>query len=148
MSAPVIAVVLAAGLGTRMRSPLAKVLHPLLGRPMVGWVVQALLDAGAAPIAVVNHQAEAVQAALDALSVGGAAGAAAAGAADVATAAAAVKAPRALRFRRIARDEEVRRVAAAAAARARGIGLRCRHAAPVPQAPAQAQPRGAPARPR
>jgi bifunctional UDP-N-acetylglucosamine pyrophosphorylase/glucosamine-1-phosphate N-acetyltransferase len=66
MSSPVTAVVLAAGLGTRMRSPLAKVLHPLLGRPMVGWVVHALLEAGAAPIAVVNHQAEAVQAALDA----------------------------------------------------------------------------------
>ena len=34
---PLTAVVLAAGLRTRMRSPLAKVLHPLLGRPMVGW---------------------------------------------------------------------------------------------------------------
>ena len=40
------AVVLAAGLGTRMKSPLAKVLHPLLGRPMVGWVVEALRGAG------------------------------------------------------------------------------------------------------
>ena len=62
-SSPV-AVVLAAGLGTRMRSPLAKVLHPLLGRPMVGWVVHALRDAGAACVVVVNHQAEAVMAAL------------------------------------------------------------------------------------
>lgn len=62
-TAPV-AVVLAAGLGTRMRSPLAKVLHPLLGRPMVGWVVEALRAAGCEVVVVVNHQAEAVMAAL------------------------------------------------------------------------------------
>ncbi len=59
------AVVLAAGLGTRMRSPLAKVLHPLLGRPMVGWIVAALREAGVAEIiVVVHHQEEAVRAAL------------------------------------------------------------------------------------
>lgn len=57
------AVVLAAGLGTRMRSPLAKVLHPLLGRSMVGWVVEALRPLNANIIVVVGHQAEAVQAA-------------------------------------------------------------------------------------
>ena len=64
MSAPLTAVVLAAGLGTRMRSPLAKVLHPLLGRPMVGWVVGALKELGADVIVVVNHQEDAVRAAL------------------------------------------------------------------------------------
>ncbi len=64
MPAPLTAVVLAAGLGTRMRSPLAKVLHPLLGRPMVGWVVHALQALGADVIVVVNHQEEAVRAAL------------------------------------------------------------------------------------
>ncbi len=65
MSAPTLhAVVLAAGLGTRMRSPLAKVLHPLLGRPMVGWVVAALQAIGADVIVVVNHQEEAVRDAL------------------------------------------------------------------------------------
>ncbi|MFN7146107.1 MAG: NTP transferase domain-containing protein, partial [Myxococcota bacterium] len=64
MSAPLTAVVLAAGLGTRMRSPLAKVLHPLLGRPMVGWVVHALRGLGADVIVVVNHQEDAVRAAL------------------------------------------------------------------------------------
>ncbi|MFZ5475134.1 MAG: bifunctional UDP-N-acetylglucosamine diphosphorylase/glucosamine-1-phosphate N-acetyltransferase GlmU [Myxococcota bacterium] len=61
---PIHAVVLAAGLGTRMKSPLAKVLHPLLGRPMVGWVVEALREAGADVTVVVNHQEEAVRAAL------------------------------------------------------------------------------------
>lgn len=64
MSPRLTAVVLAAGLGTRMRSPLAKVLHPLLGRPMVGWVVAALQELGADVIVVVNHQEEAVRAAL------------------------------------------------------------------------------------
>jgi bifunctional UDP-N-acetylglucosamine pyrophosphorylase/glucosamine-1-phosphate N-acetyltransferase len=58
------AVVLAAGLGTRMRSPLAKVLHPLLGRPMVGWIVEALQAVGADVVVVVHHHEEAVRAAL------------------------------------------------------------------------------------
>lgn len=38
-------VVLAAGQGTRMKSKLFKVMHPVMGRPMVGHVVQAALDA-------------------------------------------------------------------------------------------------------
>lgn len=36
------AVVLSAGLGTRMKSALPKVLHPLLGKPMVQYVVEAI----------------------------------------------------------------------------------------------------------
>jgi bifunctional UDP-N-acetylglucosamine pyrophosphorylase/glucosamine-1-phosphate N-acetyltransferase len=48
-----IAIVLAAGQGTRMKSALPKVLHPLLGRPMVTYPVQAALDAGAAKVVVV-----------------------------------------------------------------------------------------------
>lgn len=47
------AVVLAAGKGTRMKSALPKVLHPLLGRPMLSWVLQAATDAGAGRLAVV-----------------------------------------------------------------------------------------------
>ena len=41
MPLPTIAVVLAAGKGTRMRSPLPKVLHPAAGRPLLGWVIEA-----------------------------------------------------------------------------------------------------------
>ena len=37
----VVAVVLAAGLGTRMKSRTPKVLHPLLGRPMLAYVLDA-----------------------------------------------------------------------------------------------------------
>ena len=56
------AIVLAAGKGTRMRSARAKVLHEVLGRPMVNWIVQSALDAGFAPVVVVvGHQREAVE---------------------------------------------------------------------------------------
>ena len=44
---------MAAGRGTRMRSRLPKVLHPLCGRPMLLWSIQAARDAGAERIVVV-----------------------------------------------------------------------------------------------
>jgi bifunctional UDP-N-acetylglucosamine pyrophosphorylase/glucosamine-1-phosphate N-acetyltransferase len=50
---PFRAVVLAAGRGTRMKSALPKVLHPVLGRPMVTWPVDAALAAGASQVTVV-----------------------------------------------------------------------------------------------
>lgn len=46
-------VILAAGKGTRMKSSLPKVLHPVAGRPMVGHVVARALELGTAPIALV-----------------------------------------------------------------------------------------------
>lgn len=51
-AADVVAVVLAAGLGKRMRSALPKVLHPVQGKPMVARVLGALRAAGV-PRAVV-----------------------------------------------------------------------------------------------
>lgn len=54
------AVVLAAGRGTRMRSDLAKVLHPLLGRPLVHWVLDAVAPLVEHTVVVVGHQREAV----------------------------------------------------------------------------------------
>jgi bifunctional UDP-N-acetylglucosamine pyrophosphorylase / glucosamine-1-phosphate N-acetyltransferase len=47
------AVVLAAGKGTRMKSELPKVLFPVLGRPMIHWVIEALRTAGVREIIVV-----------------------------------------------------------------------------------------------
>ena len=47
------AVVMAGGLGTRMKSATPKHLHPLLGRRMVDWVVQAARDAGIDRVVVV-----------------------------------------------------------------------------------------------
>jgi bifunctional UDP-N-acetylglucosamine pyrophosphorylase/glucosamine-1-phosphate N-acetyltransferase len=63
--APLAAIVLAAGKGTRMKSRTAKVLHPAGGRPLAYYPVKRALDAGASPVVVVvGHQAEAVEAAL------------------------------------------------------------------------------------
>lgn len=55
-------VVLAAGLGTRMRSGLAKALHPLAGRPLVQHVLGAALELDPEKIVLVlGHQADAVK---------------------------------------------------------------------------------------
>lgn len=48
-----LALVMAAGLGTRMRSELPKVLHPVCGRPMVAWPVLAAREAGISRIAAI-----------------------------------------------------------------------------------------------
>jgi len=59
------AIVLAAGQGTRMRSRLPKVLHPLAGMTMLDHVLRALADAGIEHrIVVVGHGAEKVEASL------------------------------------------------------------------------------------
>ena len=47
------ALVMAAGLGTRMRSATPKHLHPLLGRRVVDWVLEAARPLGVAPLVVV-----------------------------------------------------------------------------------------------
>ena len=60
-----VAVILAAGKGTRMGSDLPKVLHPLLGVPLVVHPIRAAQDAGVtAIILVVGHGAAAVKDAL------------------------------------------------------------------------------------
>lgn len=55
---PLLSIILAAGEGTRMRSSLPKVLHPVGGLPMVGHVMRTALGAGSTEICVVvgpNH---------------------------------------------------------------------------------------------
>ena len=55
-------VILAAGLGTRMKSKRAKVLHRVAGRPLIDYVVDvAHAVSGSAPVVVVGHQRQAVQ---------------------------------------------------------------------------------------
>jgi bifunctional UDP-N-acetylglucosamine pyrophosphorylase/glucosamine-1-phosphate N-acetyltransferase len=56
------AVLLAAGQGTRMKSELPKVLHPLCGRPMLWHVLEALKTATTEKsVVIVGHGAEAVR---------------------------------------------------------------------------------------
>jgi bifunctional UDP-N-acetylglucosamine pyrophosphorylase / glucosamine-1-phosphate N-acetyltransferase len=53
MAGELAAVVMAAGLGTRMKSATPKHLHPLLGRRLVDWVVAAVRPLGPDPLVVV-----------------------------------------------------------------------------------------------
>jgi bifunctional UDP-N-acetylglucosamine pyrophosphorylase/glucosamine-1-phosphate N-acetyltransferase len=65
MPTPPIAIVLAAGKGTRMKSELPKVLVPVAGRPMVRYVIDALQTAGVERIVVVvGYRADLVRAEL------------------------------------------------------------------------------------
>ncbi|HTL33480.1 MAG TPA: bifunctional UDP-N-acetylglucosamine diphosphorylase/glucosamine-1-phosphate N-acetyltransferase GlmU [Kofleriaceae bacterium] len=58
--------IMAAGLGTRMKSDTAKVLHKIAGRPMLHWVVTAARTAGAERVvAILGHQSEVVKGSLD-----------------------------------------------------------------------------------
>jgi UDP-N-acetylglucosamine diphosphorylase/glucosamine-1-phosphate N-acetyltransferase len=60
-------VILAAGLGTRMKSQKAKVLHEIMGTPMVLYVVETARKAvGEQVILVIGHQAETVKAVVSA----------------------------------------------------------------------------------
>ena len=62
---PPAAVILAAGKSTRMKSELPKVLHPILGRPMIDYVLDAARAAKCEKLVViVGHKAEEVKAAL------------------------------------------------------------------------------------
>ena len=55
-------VILAAGMGTRMKSKMPKVLHKVCGKPLSKWVIDASEAAGADKVcAVVGHKAETVK---------------------------------------------------------------------------------------
>ena len=55
-------VILAAGMGTRMKSEIPKVLHPLLGKPMVEYIFQAVKELVSDPaVVVVGNKAKMVE---------------------------------------------------------------------------------------
>lgn len=54
-------VILAAGKGTRMKSSLPKVLHPLCGRPMLWFVLEAVQNLTCRQVVVVGHGSEEVR---------------------------------------------------------------------------------------
>ncbi|MEK6584362.1 MAG: NTP transferase domain-containing protein, partial [Nitrospirota bacterium] len=65
MSRNIVTIILAAGLGKRMKSGLAKVLHPVAGRPMFLYPVSVAEEISSVKIiAVVGHQADRVRDAL------------------------------------------------------------------------------------
>ena len=67
MSRQPLVFVLAAGMGTRMKSETPKVLHKVAGRPLLHWVVTAARAAGASRVvAILGHKHEMVKQALDA----------------------------------------------------------------------------------
>lgn len=58
-------VVLAAGYGTRMKSTLPKVVHPIVGRPMIDWCVRTAESVSSRPpVVVVGHGRQHVEAVL------------------------------------------------------------------------------------
>lgn len=60
------AIVMAAGLGTRMKSATPKVMHRICGRPIVEWVIDAAVHAtGSRPIVVYSPATEAVRDAVE-----------------------------------------------------------------------------------
>src|SRR3954469_20236138 len=62
MSRPVAAVILAAGKGTRMKSDLHKVLHPIAGRPMIAHLLASVAELQPArTVVVVGDKAEQVE---------------------------------------------------------------------------------------
>lgn len=66
-----IAVILAAGLGTRMKSRLPKVLHPVLGDPSLLWVLRSLPAAVGSALVVVHHGKDQVKREIEAWSARG-----------------------------------------------------------------------------
>lgn len=70
MTTPFVGIVLAAGMGTRMKSRLSKVLHPVAGRPLLEYPIRAVAGAGASRVVVVASpaNAEGVREAVNAIS--------------------------------------------------------------------------------
>ena len=65
MSEPIAVIVLAAGKGTRMKSDLHKVLHPIAGRPMLLHLLASIGEAGASrQVIVAGDRREQIEAAL------------------------------------------------------------------------------------
>ena len=60
-------IILAAGLGTRMKSQTIKILHRAAGRPIIDYVLDLAAEVcGRPPVMIVGHQREAAQQHVDA----------------------------------------------------------------------------------
>src|SRR5258708_8992226 len=66
MANDLVVIILAAGLGTRMKSSTIKILHRAAGRPIIDYVLDlASVVSDQPPVMIVGHQREAVQQAVD-----------------------------------------------------------------------------------
>ncbi|TMB60952.1 MAG: UDP-N-acetylglucosamine diphosphorylase/glucosamine-1-phosphate N-acetyltransferase [Chloroflexi bacterium] len=65
MSRSPLGIVLAAGLGTRMRSQTPKVMHSAAGRPLLAWILGTLAEVGARPVVVLSKESEPARALLN-----------------------------------------------------------------------------------
>jgi bifunctional UDP-N-acetylglucosamine pyrophosphorylase/glucosamine-1-phosphate N-acetyltransferase len=65
MSRSPLGIVLAAGLGTRMRSQTPKVLHHAAGRPLLSHILATLADVGARPVVVLSQESSAARSVID-----------------------------------------------------------------------------------
>jgi bifunctional UDP-N-acetylglucosamine pyrophosphorylase/glucosamine-1-phosphate N-acetyltransferase len=65
MSEAPLAIVLAAGLSTRMKSKTPKVLHPVAGRPLLEHILKTIRDLGARPLVVLSQESAAARELLD-----------------------------------------------------------------------------------
>ncbi|TMC35500.1 MAG: UDP-N-acetylglucosamine diphosphorylase/glucosamine-1-phosphate N-acetyltransferase [Chloroflexi bacterium] len=65
MSRSPLGIVLAAGLGTRMRSQTPKVMHTAAGRPLLAWILGTLAEVGARPVVVLSKESEPARALLN-----------------------------------------------------------------------------------
>ena len=61
MSRSPLGIVLAAGLGTRMRSQTPKVMHTAAGRPLLAWILGTLAEVDARPVVVLSKESEPVR---------------------------------------------------------------------------------------
>ena len=62
-------IVLAAGLGTRMRSQTPKVLHPVAGKPLLSHILGALDEVGARPVVVLSRESSSARSLLNGATV-------------------------------------------------------------------------------
>lgn len=69
MTEAALAFVLAAGLGTRMRSKTPKVMHPIAGKPLLAHVLDTCAAVGARPVVVLSRESEPARAIADGATV-------------------------------------------------------------------------------
>ncbi|MFH1995944.1 MAG: NTP transferase domain-containing protein, partial [Candidatus Omnitrophota bacterium] len=70
MKQNIVPIILAGGRGTRMRTEYPKPLHEILGKPMIGYILDSIKEAGLSdPVVVVGYKSDVVRKALPGVKV-------------------------------------------------------------------------------